>query len=150
MFETMQTVLTAYFTVAASETVATLRLAGDNAPDVNLNIIHEFSPFHRQLLSVDPSSKEASKGYAVTMNFRGDDASLPFEVSDKDIIIVLARKYGSVIGSQIYEIDLTLPCGYLLTPRGGFNILCDQEHLTAKEEDRQTEYLTILGPVSVS
>ena len=148
MFATMQTVLTAYFTVAASETCAKLRLTGDNDPGITITLLHEFSTFHRHVLN---TPEEREKGYAIAMDFRGDEASPLIEVSDKDVLVLFVRKYGSIIGSQVYEVDLMLPFsqGYLLIPRGGYNVLVDQENITVQEQEQRT-VLTIAGPISVS
>lgn len=123
MFENMLVTITAFYSV--DETAGTIRVAGESTPNLALTVIHE--------AVIRNDSGKATFYSAVYFN--GDGASSKIEVADRDTIIVLARQYGSIVASQVFEVDLSLPytTGYLLIPRAGQNIICDQQFIAENE-----------------
>ncbi len=138
MFDTLPVQLTAFYTV--DEVFGTLRFSADNYPHVGLSLIHS-GIYH---------DDSGAASYSIVHDFRGDEASLKLVVQDKDVLILLARTHHSIIAAQVYEVDLSMPftTGMLLIPRGGYNVLCQQEFMTEAELSGLTcNRLTIEGPM---
>ena len=140
MFETMPVSITAFF--VADECEATLRIAADSTRYVDMSIIHDsgYRDTRPQCLST-----------ATIYSFSGDGASPKIAVADKDIVIILAQQSDSLIATQIFEVDLSMAesTGYLLIPRGGYNLLVDQESMT-EDEMCKLPTLSIHGPFEVA
>lgn len=124
MFEGMAVLMTAFYTIQG-DYFATVRLSGENDHGLSLIVLH-----------TSGSNTEETKEY----NFLGHEASPKIEVENRDMLIVLARRTGIVVASQVYEVDTTaVPQGYLLIPRGGFNILCEQDEQMRESEIVKSE-----------
>ena len=123
---TMPTTLSAFY-VVEHPSCATVRFASDNAdPGLFLSIIHE---------SMMLGNLDEAKICVDVYDFLGGEASPQIEVEHKDVLIVLAKRHNEIISSQVFEVDLTAVfVGYLLIPRGGFNLLCDQEEQLRQED----------------
>lgn len=138
MFETLPVQLTAFYTV--DEVTGTVRFAADNYPHLALTLIQQG----------EYRDADGAACYVSRHMFRGDEASPKLEVQDKDVLIVLAKQYNSIIASQIFEVDLSMPytIGMLLIPRAGYNVLCQQEFMTEQElAGLKCNRLTIEGPM---
>ena len=138
MFETLPVNLTAFYTV--DEVVVTLRIVADNYPHLALTLIQQ-GVYH---------DGDGESAYSIAFPFRGDEAGPKLEVQDKDVLIVLARTHNSIVASQVYEVDLSMPftTGCMLIPRAGYNVICSQEFMTEEELKGLTiNRLTINGPV---
>jgi hypothetical protein len=70
--------------------------------------------------------------------FFGSQASPKFEVEDRDVLVVLAKRHDMIVASQVFEVNFgAVASGYLLLPRGGYNLLCDQNELEQVECERE-------------
>lgn len=111
------TILTAFYR-STHPSFASVRLSADNEPGLMLTVIH------RSFMIEDGTVKL----YADVYDFLGNEASPSIEVEDKDVLIVVAERQGHVVGNQVFEVDLSaIHLGYLLIPRGGYNLVYSQE-----------------------
>lgn len=111
------TVLTAFYR-STHPSFASVRMSADNDPGLALTLIH------RSFMVQDSQVK----AYADILNFLGNEASPQIEVEDKDVLIVVAERQGHVVGNQVFEVDLSaIHLGYVLIPRGGYNLVYSQE-----------------------
>ena len=110
MFETLPILITAYYSIG--DALGIVRFAGDNDDGLLLTVIPE-------------------RDSAATYQFRGDLSSPKMEVRDKDVFIFIARREMQIVASQIVEVDFALAIcnGCILIPRGGYNILMEQESI---------------------
>ena len=118
MFEQLMTViLTAFYTIV-HPSFATVRFAGENDLGLIVTILHQ--------TEMKPEADEW-KTCVESYDFLGDQASEKIEVEDKDTLTILAKRQDRVVASQVFEVDLKVAhLGYVLIPRGGFNLLCEQ------------------------
>jgi hypothetical protein len=126
------TVMTAFYTVQ-HPSLAVVRFAADADRGLFVSIIHETMLY---------TYTDGCAQLAVDVDdFLGDEASPVIEVEDKDVLIVLCKRNSRIVASQIFEVDLSaVSLGYLLIPRGGFNLLCDQsEQLRAEDLDKMCQ-----------
>lgn len=111
------TIVTAFYR-STHPSFATVRFSADNEPGLMMTVIH-------RSFMIDEGSV---KPYADIYDFLGNEASPSIEVEDKDVLIVVAERQGHVVGNQIFEVDLSaIHLGYLLIPRGGYNLVYSQE-----------------------
>jgi hypothetical protein len=131
---TMPTTLSAFYTVT-HPSCATVRFASDNAdPGLFISIIHESMMF---------GNEDESKLCVDVYDFLGGEASPQIEVEDKDVLIVLAKRSGKIVSSQVFEVDLSAVfVGYLFIPRGGFNLLCEQSEQLRAEDLEKIQHAT--------
>lgn len=110
MFDAMVVLVTAFY-ISLGDHLAILRLRGDNEHALDFLLLHS------------PYASAATSEY----EFLGNAASPKIEVEDRDTLVLVARRKSIIVASQVFEVDTTLvEQGYLLVPRGGYNVLCDQ------------------------
>lgn len=122
MFETMPVSITAFF--VADECEATLRITADSTRYVDISIIH------------DSGYRDGSLCHLCNVyDFPGDGASEKVQVQDRDVLIVLAKKSDELIATETFQVDLAMveSIGKLLMPKGGYNLLVDQESVSLDE-----------------
>lgn len=118
MFESLITIMTAFYTVS-HPSFATVRFQCENDLGLIVTIIHQ--------AEMKPEVDEW-KTCVESYDFLGDEASEKIEVENKDTLIILAKRHDKIMASQVFEVDMTtVSQGYLLIPKGGFNLLCNQE-----------------------
>ncbi len=114
--------LTAFYTVAHPSGVQ-VRFSSDapfgNDPGLLVSILHE-SQLCRHIY-------DEGSFYVDSYEFLGGESSPIIEVEDKDVLIVLVKRHDHIVASQIFEVALSaVAVGYLLIPRGGYNLLVEQ------------------------
>lgn len=127
MFEGLISKLNLFYSM--QEPYARVRFAGDNDPSLFIVLMHQ-SLIHGEnydvVVSVD------------VYEFFGAEASPKFEVEDRDVLIVLAKRHDMIVASQVFEVNFgAVADGYLLLPRGGFNLLCDQNEMEGIDPERE-------------
>jgi hypothetical protein len=118
--------MTAFY-VIEHPSLATVRFASCADSGLSVSIIHETLLGHY-------TNGQADLVVEVS-GFLGDEASQAIEVEDTDVLIVLCKRNSRIVASQVFEVDTSLCAqGYLLVPRGGYNLLCDQEEQLRAED----------------
>lgn len=130
MFEGLVTTLLLFYSL--NEPYATVRFSGDNDPGLLFHLIHQTTMW----------KESGIEAYADLYDFLGSEASPRFDVEDKEVLIVVAKRHDRIVASGVFEVDFSMTAqGYLLAPRGGFNLLCDQNEMIEPEsvkEERPT------------
>lgn len=112
----MNTRFTAFYTYDGRNT-ATLRIAGDNEA------------------SLDVTAIVARLETAHVSHFKGNEASEKLYIADTDRVIILVDRLGQLEAHGVYEVCTALvEQGYLLMPRGGSNLLLDQNEQLRDED----------------
>jgi len=130
MFEGLVSTLNVFYSL--HEPYATIRFSGDNDPALFFVIMHQ-SLMYRDACDVQATVE--------IYEFLGDASSPKFDVEDKDVLIIVAKRHDSIVASHVYEVDFgaTHQSGYLLLPRGGYNLLVEQNEQEPVVESLEEE-----------
>ncbi len=109
--DTMPIAVSAFYTLIDALR-ARLRIVSENDLALTLTVIHE-----------DYTT-------VTSQDLDGDEASSLLEIKDKQSITLIGRRTSGIVATGVYEVDCSGPdAAYVLIPRGGYNILLDQQHL---------------------
>jgi len=65
----------------------------------------------------------------------GTGATERIEVADGESLTFIGRSSGSIVASQLCEVDCSaIDLGYILLPKGGFNLILTQEGVLREDE----------------
>ncbi len=122
MFETMPLLMTATY-VMMDDYHASVRIKSHADAAMRLTLVHE------------------STVGMVSYDLPGNGHIGGLMVQDAEALIIVARRQGAIVATQVLEMDASqVAIGYLFVPRGGFNVLLEQrDALLALDDLRERE-----------